>query len=324
MFKGGVIAAFVLLALFGAGRRCEGAQAYGVYESTDAGTTWRELSHPFRTNRVNALHAVGDRVWAGTEHSLFVSRDTGKSWRDIGQTQLVNVQAIVSAHDVLIVGSKNGVWRKRENGDWSRPSELKDQFIRAAATDGQRFFAGTDRGEVFVSEDKGMTWKSQSSGLPPNAQIFELKTDAGGQLFAGLYSLGYYTFRDDAWQNLGAPFAFTILPIDSTLIAGGNPGGVVRSDDNGKSWTAADGLRATAPTWMLFKTRQSLFVGAWGKSGLYRSGDLGKNWSPVAEKEFGDKAVVTMTAVGDTLLLATVERVMSDSLNFGHITGIIE
>src|SRR5829696_8199972 len=94
---------FSALLLLIAARLCDCVAATGhtfaLYQSVDSGTTWKEVSHPFKNLRVNALHADGDRVWAGTERGLFASRDAGKTWRDLGQPRLGNIQSIAANRD---------------------------------------------------------------------------------------------------------------------------------------------------------------------------------------------------------------------------------
>lgn len=320
---------FSALLLLMAARLCDCAAAtghtFGLYQSNDSGSTWKEVSHPFKNLRVNALHAESDRVWAGTDRGLFASRDAGKTWRDLAQPRLGNIQSIAATRDVMILATKSGLWRAQKGNDWSQAAEFNGRIMRAAATDGTNFFAGSDYGEAFASSDAGVTWRNISQGLPDKSQIFELKTGLNGQLFTALYSKGFYTYTDGIWQNLGAPFAFTMLPIDNnTLIVGGNPGGVMRSDDAGKTWSNAGGLSSLAPTWMLFKNNQTLFVGSTGRSGLFRSNDLGKNWTPIAEKDFSNKAVVTMTAAGKVLLVATVNAPTPEWMDIGKIAGIAD
>src|SRR5687768_9317005 len=88
--------AWFIVAMAADGIWCQGAQTYGLYQSLDGGTSWKEVGHPFKSIRVNALHADGDRVWAGTEKGLFASRDAGKTWRDLGQARLGNVKGIAA------------------------------------------------------------------------------------------------------------------------------------------------------------------------------------------------------------------------------------
>jgi photosystem II stability/assembly factor-like uncharacterized protein len=305
------------------GQSAPATHTYSIHQSVDGGATWREFRHPFKSLRVNALHAEGDHVWAGTENGLFASRDGGKTWRDVGQSRLGNIQSIAATTEVMVVGTKSGIWRAEKGSDWTQTAELKSQIIRSVATDGTNFFAGSDPGEVFASADKCLTWQKLGDGLPAQCQIFELKTNASGELFAGLYSKGFYAFRNGNWQNMGAPFAFTILPLTGdTQIVGGNPGGVLRTDDGGKTWSNASGLPSRAPTWMLFKNKQVVFVGATGKSALFRSDDLGKNWFPLAEKYFGNKAVVAMAATRHALVIATVNPPTPEWMDVGKIAGL--
>ena len=62
------------------------APGYGVYVSNDGGASWKEASHPFKGNRVNAFVAEGERVWAGTDRGeVFVSSDKGVTWTKAGE-----------------------------------------------------------------------------------------------------------------------------------------------------------------------------------------------------------------------------------------------
>src|SRR5262249_14675849 len=56
-------------------------------------------------------------------------------------------------------------------------------------------------------------------------------------------------------------------------------GGIVRSDDGGRTWRAqADGMAPTAPTYILRAPEGTIYVAAFGR-GVYQSTDLGEHWS---------------------------------------------
>src|ERR1041385_6227941 len=130
MFRGRFFTGFALLVAMFCERWCAGAQTYGLYQSLDGGVTWREAVHPFKANRVNTLYSEADHVWAGTERGLFISRDAGQSWRDLSEMRFGNIKSITSARDVMILGTKAGVWRATKGDDWSQVIELAGQYIR--------------------------------------------------------------------------------------------------------------------------------------------------------------------------------------------------
>jgi photosystem II stability/assembly factor-like uncharacterized protein len=289
------------------------APSFGLIRSTDGGDTWSEVSKQrFRTNRVNVLAISGERIWAGTDHGLFSSIDDGETWTLTGRAELANtrVLCVLTGMGWVLAGTQaDGIWRSIDNGRiWSRASEMK--YVRSLAWNQGMFWAGCNDGTVSVSENFGSNWRKVSDGLPENGQIFQLRPNSKGQLYAALYSKGLYKLQERVWRRLGEetrPHALFVA--DDVLLSGNNPGGIYRTVDDGMTWRhITQGVDPNAPSWTFFEANGVIFYGTTGSSGLYASRDRGETWRAVAPDFLRNRAVVALAADGKKLVAVTVNN----------------
>ena len=186
---------------------------------------------------------------------------------------------------------------------WEQPIQsITAGVYTLAAMDGL-LLAGTDGQGAFRSPD-GDDWVSLNQGLPDLPSVYALAS-AGGKIFAGT-QLGVYHSGDnggnwtqanhDAWRYTHV----TSLAVNgdylfATTIQGPTyyfNGGIFRSADAGKSWTAVNkGFTADAPIYAITKRQNALYVGTGGQ-GAFRSLDNGESWAPF-NKGFRDGAEST-------------------------------
>jgi len=103
----------------------------GVYKSTDAGTTWQELTGPIRDWCANTVivHPWDENtLFAGLRHhSVYYSMDGGMYWvplkRGLGELTVGSLAIDPQDTAVLWAGTANGVWRYVfELPAWSMPT----------------------------------------------------------------------------------------------------------------------------------------------------------------------------------------------------------
>lgn len=173
----------------------------GVYKSTDAGMTWKNMGlkdgqqiggiviDPKNENRV-FVAVLGHPYGPNTERGVYRSLDGGNSWERVlykdENTGAVQISFDPNNSDILYAdlwAGRQGPW---ENGQWNGPES-----------------------GLYKSTDGGKTWKHLTKGLPTPAQ--------------GLGRIG-----------------FGIAPTNSNrlyaTVDAGRYGGIYRSDDAGESW----------------------------------------------------------------------------------------
>lgn len=173
----------------------------GVYKSTDAGKTWKNMGlkdgqqiggiviDPKNENRV-FVAVLGHPYGPNTERGVYRSLDGGNTWERVlykdENTGAVQISFDPNNSDILYAdlwAGRQGPW---ENGQWNGPES-----------------------GLYKSTDGGKTWKHLTKGLPTPAQ--------------GLGRIG-----------------FGIAPTNSNrlyaTVDAGRYGGIYRSDDAGESW----------------------------------------------------------------------------------------
>ncbi|MEW6512318.1 MAG: hypothetical protein AB1428_15320 [Bacteroidota bacterium] len=191
----------------------------GVYRSTDAGATWRNVGlknsktvariaiHPRDTSTVYVA-AMGDLWTPGPERGLYKTTDGGGSWRlvlsgtgDLADKLGCGDVALDPAHPDTVYAALYA----RRRTPWS--------FDSGAAATG-----GRDAGGIFRSTDGGATWKKLGGGLP----------GLTGRIGLDVYRKDPRIVYAIVQSEEGAPSS-----MDNVLSRGG---GVFRSDDCGEHW----------------------------------------------------------------------------------------
>ncbi len=233
-----------------------GSTGGGVWKTTDAGTTWTNVSDGyFKVASMGAMEVSQsnpDVVYAGTGSSkirsnvsigrgIYKSTDAGRSWtflglRDSGQISTVRVH----------------------------PSNPDVVYVAAL---GNPFVPNKERG-IFRSTDGGKTWKhvlfiSDSVG----AADLEIQPGNPKVLFACM------------WHGQRKPW---------TIISGAKEGGIYKSTDGGDTWNKLGGGlpnelfgRANVAISNSKPERIYALIEAKPGAGLYRSEDAGARWSLV-------------------------------------------
>lgn len=217
-----------------------------------------------------------------TSIGVFIAAQINGNWTVVerGLIDRPLTSVAVSAGNVL-AGSAEGIWRSVDNGKtWKEASAgLAVPYVRwmtAASEPTALILAGTEPAGIFRSTDGGGTWR-------PASEVFALR-DANGWSLP--YSPRAGCVRGFAFAEPG--------PKERRVYAAVEVGGVLVSDDGGKSWKLAAGsdgkpdmnralgalIHPDVHSITVHPSSADIVTAATG-GGLYRSADGGKSWKNI-------------------------------------------
>lgn len=241
--------------------------------------TWHEFP-PLRTNVPVLALAAGDTcLWAGGLGGAARFRDS--AWRQQASGLRISaVAALAYAGGWLLAGGPEGIACSRDGGlSWSmavlsgtlHPANV----ILPSPNFGQdkTFLAATLGGGLLRSDSAGQVWKPSNFGL----QSYEINALAwrADDLVLAATADGLYRSPNGgrAWRSAGGSEGMAYMAVafleDGSALAALEHGGLVRSDDQGATWTPCEipGLPARARLAALHAGRRGLYLSC--ESGTY-------------------------------------------------------
>jgi photosystem II stability/assembly factor-like uncharacterized protein len=271
----------------------------GVAKTVDGGRHWTSVWHDVRDAWLTERFGV---EWVGNPLGLAVAPGTPDVVyaTDYGRT-LRTLDGGVSWQAVYSTRTPDGAWTTNGVDVTTSYGVHVDPF------DPRHMFIGyTDIG-LFASDNGGASWYSATRHGVPGSWVnttywMEFDPTVRGRIWAvmsGVHDLP----RPKMWRTR-SPETYD--------------GGVVRSDDGGRTWRVQNtGMPQTAATHILRDSRGTLLVTGFGR-GVFRSTDGGEHWALKNAGIEGTQPLAWRLArdTKDTLYLVVARR--SDDGSFGN------
>ena len=255
----------------------------------DGKTSWVALKDGMEAEKIRALVAIGNTVFAGTNSGLY--RLNAERWKLLpvgpvdkhGEKPVIHALAAAKQRLYVAAGEKSA----NQIG-----TQIKSDFWWL-------LYRSTDQGESWYPIDPrerqeretGRQRRGQSSmGFPlpnadniPRVKIFAtgagvMVTDANGEFF-------YSTNTGETWTTLekdgsGAGIAPPLLIADTNIFYKGGPSGILRTTDSGESWHHFNTGFVSTPVVTLIAVKGRLYANSADNSYL-TSTDGGESWMPL-------------------------------------------
>ncbi len=253
------------------------AEGGGLFESTDAGNTWKSIKPlKFGVRALTAAPSNPSQFVAGTLQGVWQSENSGKSWKRISDPENLEMQGIT----VVAVDSK----------------------------DPQIIYAGTSH-LPWKTLDGGKTWQSIHTGMIDDSDVFSIFIDPANpaNLLASACS-GIYASasRGDEWKKLlGIPntsrrtHVIRQDPAAADTIYAGTTTGLFKSNNRGSTWKT---LSDTQANYMVFDhSHPGTMYLALEYEGIGKSENGGETIKLV-NRGFVDRSISDVSHSGDKLI----------------------
>ena len=216
-----------------------GTNGYGVYHSTDNGTSWNETELNY--NVINSLAISGNNIFAGSGISLsgegvFMSTNNGTSWTQTTLNNRTVNSLAISGNNIFAGTYGSGVYLSTDNGTSWTQTALNNRAVYSLAISGNNIFAGKSDSSVYISTNNGTSWTQTALN---NRNVYSLSI-SGSNIFAGTYLYGVYisTNNGTSWTQttLNNRVVNSLAISGNNIFAGTSSYGVYLSTNNGSNW----------------------------------------------------------------------------------------
>ena len=265
-----------------------------ILKSTNLGKTWGQVICAFY---ISDFYSVDkNELYVSTSKGIYFSSNEGDSW-SLKWLEGVFTLNMIKKNDTIIVSTfRNGIYYSYNGGDsWEniKPIDIiLDYKLEGDYAFPQSPFSVDKRGRIYnsqgergiyITDDGGNSWQESDDGfsaLNPNDLIFNKKGEAlitARGVFRSdpslknwkLLGLNGYSLFHIAENSKGKLFACDLFSVWYS------PLGVLRSTDDGTTWTSLGDY--TAP--ILLCNQNDILLSSTGESSVSYSTDDGDTWN---------------------------------------------
>ncbi|HEX3578318.1 MAG TPA: hypothetical protein VHY33_07115, partial [Thermoanaerobaculia bacterium] len=266
---------------------------YGVFKSTNGGTSWTGPFGPGASNVVAVDPANPSNIITNTTAGLLRTSNGGTNFTTVnsGFTSFYAQGIAVDPRNAAAVYafSVTGIYKSADVGEtWTLLSNQTTQSLAVDPFNSSILYA-TSGGTFRRSTDGGTSWQDFKSGLSTGGATFvAVDRQVQGVIYTTVGVSVYRKAGDSDWsiRNTGLPgngFA-TVLVIDpnnSSTLYVAIAGVWYKTTNSGGTWTPANtGLTGLTPAGLSVDPFDSNHLFTWGSSTVFESTDGGANWTP--------------------------------------------
>ena len=152
-----------------------------------------------------AKHVYAAVAFGGVSSGIYESSDAGESWKKLSTTKMPSVLSLVVNDDAdvkFVAGSEKGFFWSNDGSDWmqSAPANAPIRVDRVVRFNRVRFFAATSDG-VYTTRDSGKSWYRLGDSVDRALDIALGALGDKKALFA-LTANGIVVFDGEQWQPI--------------------------------------------------------------------------------------------------------------------------
>jgi len=192
----------------------------------------------------NSIYSTdGSSVWAvGNDGLIFYSNTGGATWgmRSQGTEDLNSV--FILNQSIWIVGDNGSYFFSLNSGmDWNNANLGSQDLNEIYFIDENNGWIVGESGRILQSTDGGANWVPYNSNLNNDLNSIKMTSTTSGVICGSDGKVLIYNGTD--WNEITTPTTVDLLSVDkksNTIICTAEDGFIIKSTDNGASWTTID------------------------------------------------------------------------------------
>lgn len=295
-----------------------------LYESRDAGASWRRLAKlspkdDLILDNIEVDESDPKTIYVAAwvvdhpDGGLFISHDSGKTWSKTPAMDGQSIRALAQAASnpkMLVVGTLKGVFRSEDGGQhWDQISPVNSaelhevESIAIDPKDPKTIYAGTWH-LPWKTTDGGANWHNIKNGLIDDSDVFSIiidsttpqvvytsacsgiyKSETGGELYHKIQGIPSTARRTRVLMQ---------DPVDHAIVYAGTTEGLYRTTTAGTNWSRLTGPDVIINDVFVDPKNHNHVLLATDRSGVLMSNDGALSFAD-ANRGFSQRQVVALT-----------------------------